>query len=265
MALGYKMKLRIKKYEIVNGFKVIRDEGRIGKKRPGSAVCKICNNEFDCDIYQLRYRKGCGCIKPNPMPKMNSFINGFAVIQDLGRINGNRRVKVKCKVCEKELEGQVQNLKTAKSCGCLKAKEIICSYKHTQPRIYRIYKNMLNRCYDNKHKSSHNYGSRGINVCGLWVNNADSFCEWALKNGYEDSLTLDRINGSMGYAPNNCRWTTVTEQNRNARSNVLCIEIVKMIRGEDRAIMTTQQIADKYGLARTTVSGVLNFYSWNNI
>lgn len=265
MALEYRMKLRINQYDIVNGFKIIRDDGRIGRKRPGRAICKVCFQEFECDIYNLKYNKGCGCINSCPMPEMKEFINSFEVLEDLGRIKGNRRAKVKCKVCLKEFEGQVQNLKVAKSCGCLKGKEIICSFKESHPRLFRIYKNMKKRCYDSNHKSFHNYGARGIAVCGLWLNNPDSFCEWALNNGYKDKLTLDRINGSMGYAPDNCRWITVTEQNRNARTNVLCIELVKMIRNEDRKKMTVQQIADKYGLGRTTVSGVLNFHTWNNI
>lgn len=54
-------------------------------------------------------------------------------------------------------------------------------------------------------------------------------------------------------------------RNRNAHSNVLCVEIVKMIRNEDREKMKAQKISDKYGLSRTTASGVLNFHEWNNI
>lgn len=259
------MKLLIKKYTEVNGFKVIRDDGRVGRKRPGRAICKVCGLEFECEIYNLKYRKGCGCINSFPMPDLQEEINSFKVLQDLGRNNGNRRVRVQCKICLKEFEAQVQNLKVAQSCGCLQGKPIVCSYKHSHPRIFRIYKNMMKRCNDTKHVSFHNYGARGIDVCGLWTKNPNEFCKWAIKNGYEDNLTIDRINGSMGYSPDNCRWITVTQQNRNARSNVLCIEIVKMIRDEDRSKMTVQDIADKYGINRTTASAVLNHHTWNNI
>lgn len=259
------MKLRILQYKIVNGFKIIRDDGRIGRKRVGRAICKECGKEFECDIYDLKYRKGCGCINPCPMPEMKDSINGFQVIKDLGRLKGNRRVIVKCKACSNEFEGQVQNLKVAKSCGCLKGKKILCSYKQSHPRLFRIYKNMIKRCYEAKHKSYHNYGERGITVSVDWRENPDSFCKWALKNGYEENLTLDRINGSKNYEAENCRWATVTEQNRNARTNVLNEEIVKMIRSENRNLMTVQQIADKYNLARGTVSSVLNFNTWRDI
>lgn len=255
----------IKSYDEVNGFNIIRDDGRIGRRRPGRAICKQCSKEFECDIYNLRYNKGCGCHDKTPLPDLDLFINGFEVIEDLGRIKGNRRAKVKCKVCNKKFEGQVQNIKLAKSCGCLKGKEIDCSYKQTHPRLFRIYKGMIARCYNSKHKSFYNYGQKGIKVFGLWKECPDKFFEWALENGYKDNLSLDRKNGSMSYLPDNCRWITVTEQNRNARTNVLCEEIVKMIKKEDRAIMTVQMIADKYGLKRLTVSAVLNNYTWNNI
>lgn len=257
--------LVIKRYDVVNGFKIIRDDGRLGRKRPGRSICKACSKEFECNIYQLRDLKGCGCVNPNPAPKLDNYINGFEVVKDLGRINGNRRAQVKCRACYKLFEGQVQNLKVAKSCGCLKGKAIVCSYKASSKRLFGIYKNMISRCYNEAHKSFYNYGAKDIKVCWQWRDSPDSFCEWALSNGYQDNLSVDRVNGLKGYEPNNCRWVTVTEQNRNARSNVLNRELVKMIRNEDRGKMKVQEIADKYGLNRTTTSSVLNFHTWRDI
>lgn len=255
----------LKSYQEINGFKIIRDDGRIGRKRLGRAICKVCNKEFECNLYQLHDLSGCGCHPKTPLPKLEKFVNGFEVLEDLGRMSGNRRIKVKCKVCQKEFDGQVQNLKVAKSCGCLKGKEIVCSYKQSHARLFRIYKNMVKRCYDEKHKSFHNYGKRGIKVCWQWLDSPDDFCSWALNNGYQEELSLDRVNGLKGYEPENCRWITVTEQNRNARSNVLNKELVKMIRSEDRSKMKIQEIADKYNLPRTTISSVLNYYTWIEI
>jgi hypothetical protein len=259
------MKLVIKNYEKVNDFEVIEDKGRVGRYRPGIAKCPFCKLNFECNIYNLKYLKSCGCFNPNPMPELDKFINGFEVLKDYGRVNGNRRVKVKCKICEKEFDGQVQNIKLAKSCGCLKGKEIICKYKNSHKRLLRIYRNMKSRCYNINHKSYYNYGKKGIDICNEWLINPDTFCKWSLENNYNDSLSIDRIDGTKGYSPENCRWITVTEQNRNARTNVMNKDIAKMIRKEDRSIMTVQQIADKYNLARTTVSSVLNYYTWNNI
>jgi hypothetical protein len=265
MNLGEIMKLRIQRYEEVNGYKIIRDDGRIGRKRPGRAICKQCSSEFECDIYNLKYNKGCGCINPCPAPDLEKFINGFEVVEDIGRINGNRRVKVKCKVCSLIFEGQVQNIKVAKSCGCKKGKKVECSFRQSHERLFRIYRNMIKRCYDVKHKSFYNYGAKGIDVCSAWLESPDAFCKWSLGNRYADNLSIDRINGTKGYHPDNCRWITVTEQNRNARTNVLNKDLVRLIRAEDRSIMTVQEIADKYGLCRGTASAVLNYYTWIDI
>lgn len=47
-----------------------------------------------------------------------------------------------------------------------------------------------------------------------------NFYDWAIKNGYNDSLTIDRINPDAGYEPANCRWVTMETQANNSRSNV---------------------------------------------
>lgn len=260
------MKLVIERYEEVNGFKIVKDDGRIGRKRPGSALCKVCKKEFECNIYTLRDVQSCGCVNPNPPPSLPKFINGFEVIKDLGKPNkGARRVIVKCKICKKLKEGQVQNFKIALSCGCLKGKTIVCSYKHSHERLFRIYKNMLARCYDTKHKSYHNYGNLGILVCKEWKNNPDLFCEWALENGYKFNLSIDRIDGKKGYKPDNCRWVTVTEQNRNARTNVLNEEIVKLIRIDHFNGLSIKDLMKKYNVKRGSISQVINNRIWKEV
>ena len=76
---------------------------------------------------------------------------------------------------------------------------------------------MKNRC-DNGNK---NDGGRGITVCNEWKNNFDAFYEWALNNGYNETLTIDRIDVNGNYCPENCRWATITEQQNNKRTNVI--------------------------------------------
>lgn len=87
-------------------------------------------------------------------------------------------------------------------------------------RLYSIWLNMRVRC-NNKHSKNYDlYGGRGITIAPEW-NNYLSFKDWALSHGYDDSLSIDRINVNGNYEPNNCRWSTQKEQMRNTRNNHL--------------------------------------------
>lgn len=85
-------------------------------------------------------------------------------------------------------------------------------------RLYAIYKDMIRRCHSEKDKRQtgyKKYGARGIKVCDEWKNNRTVFFEWALSNGYEENLSLDRIDSFGNYEPSNCRWATRAQQSRN--------------------------------------------------
>lgn len=88
-------------------------------------------------------------------------------------------------------------------------------------RLYRIYRNMLSRCNNPRVRSYARYGGRGIIVCKEWKDNFSTFRDWALSNGYNDELTLDRINNEGNYEPDNCRWATYQEQSLNTSRNHL--------------------------------------------
>ena len=109
------------------------------------------------------------------------------------------------------------------SCGCLRAKtarETMTTHGQTGTRLHNIWKNMLERCTNPNHKNYLIYGGRGINVCDEWSSSFEVFFEWAVNNGYDDTLSLDRANVDMGYNPRNCRWITQKEQCNNTRRNI---------------------------------------------
>ena len=73
-------------------------------------------------------------------------------------------------------------------------------------RLYRIWAGMKQRCNNPKNTRFSNYGGKGIKVCQEWDASYDSFAKWSAENGYTDDLTIDRIDSSKGYCPDNCRW-----------------------------------------------------------
>ena len=112
------------------------------------------------------------------------------------------------------------------SCGCYR-KELLMEHSQkikthnlSRKRIYRIWKHMLKRCYDNKSSNYNFYGKRGITVCDEWRNDVTEFNRWALANGYDDTLTIERIDVNKDYSPKNCTWIPMEMQANNKRNTI---------------------------------------------
>lgn len=112
------------------------------------------------------------------------------------------------------------------------------------PRLRYIWHGMLRRCTKENHNCYHRYGGRGISVCEEWKDYV-LFARWAIKNGYADGLSLDRINNDGNYEPNNCRWITEKEQHNNTcRSQFATIDGVKK---------TITEWAEEYSMNPNTI------------
>jgi len=111
--------------------------------------------------------------------------------------------------------------------------------------LYGRWNGMKQRCSNpNSHKYS-NYGARGIKVCDEWMEYR-VFKKWSLENGFEEHLTIDRIDTNGDYESSNCRWTNYKEQANNKRNNRLVVY-------EDEEY-TLAELSDKTGIKSATLS-----------
>lgn len=92
-------------------------------------------------------------------------------------------------------------------------------HKKEPKRLYKAWIGMKERCHNLNHLQYKEYGGRGIKVCQEWRHNFIAFRDWALANGYNELLIIDRRENNEGYSPDNCRWVTYKESANNRRSN----------------------------------------------
>ncbi len=156
------------------------------------------------------------------------------IIEDLGYYlkNGHKRPDhyVRCicscgNIVEEVSFRKVKNGQT-QSCGCLqKERTSVATKKHglSSDKLYYIRNTMINRCYDKNLPKYKNYGARGIKVCDEWLNKENGFINfynWAVDNGYQEGLTLERKDVNGNYCPENCCWIPAQEQAKNKTTTI---------------------------------------------
>lgn len=180
-----------------------------------------------------------------------------------GRTANKPVVRWKC-ICECGnrliTEGNSLRRGRTKSCGCLNQVSRLKNLKRvthggSQTRLYHIWAHMKQRCSNPNVERYPLYGGRGIKVCESWNKSFSAFRDWALSNGYSDSLTLDRINVDGDYEPKNCRWATMKQQQNNKQFN-RNIEF----NGETK---TLSEWADHIGINVNTLNSRIDLYCWS--
>lgn len=203
---------------------------RAGSNKKGRALWKC-----KCDCGNIKITDGthlltgdtvsCGCKQKegNAQDLSGKRYGRLTVIKRAE--NRGEKVAWVCKCdCGKDTIVTTDLLKSGrtKSCGCY-SRECVSKRRNKGygRRLINTYNHMKQRCYNENDAGYPNYGGRGISVCKEWRENPDSFYKWAIKNGYKDNLTIDRIDVNGNYEPNNCRWETIETQANNRRNNII--------------------------------------------
>lgn len=170
---------------------------------------------------------------------------------------GQRMFKVRCD-CGREKYAKPSFLFNRKMVCC----GLDCKYhqegydKRTRHRLYTTWRNMIARCENPNSVRFKYYGGRGITVCDEWRNDFWAFAKWGEENGYEEGLTIDRIDCDGWYSPENCRWATYKEQNNNQHKRYTFTDYkynkgkLYEMNGEKK---TLAYWCDKYGILEQTV------------
>ena len=205
------------------------------------AVCKCdCGNVIRRGVYHLLRDRAKSCGKCGYKESRSSMHNRedltgkrFGKLIVIGRdtTSVERQWVAKCD-CGNEVICKTRQLTSGdrKSCGkCGFATEVLVKRSkmynsEDEIRLSDVLNMMKQRCYNPRVRSYPNYGAKGVTVCDEWrgPNGTRNFIDWALTNGYHKGLSIDRINAGIyhekqngPYAPWNCRWATIKEQNNN--------------------------------------------------
>lgn len=117
--------------------------------------------------------------------------------------NNAKLYRARCLKCGKERISRIGSIKDTTTC---QYGHTFTQREWTCPRLRNIYSKMKDRCTNSNRKDSRWYHDKGIKICQEWLENPLLFEKWALENGYEDGLTIDRLDETKDYCPENCHW-----------------------------------------------------------
>lgn len=171
----------------------------------------------------------------------------LTVVSEAERVKGKRQVVCQCS-CGKTTVVRVELLRNgkAKSCGCLRS-EVVASKNHVHGKSespeYRVWANMMQRCYVESSDRYKQYGGRGIRVCERWHLAANFLADMGPRPSPEHSI--ERTDNDADYSPKNCIWATAQQQQRNTtRTSKI------QFRGESWCLTDLEA---EFGVSRSTI------------
>jgi hypothetical protein len=156
---------------------------------------------------------------------------------------------------EKVVDGN--SLRSGRSCRCIKchaSSGLRTTHGQKKTRLYTIWSRMIGRCENSNDEAYPRYGGRGILINPAWRQSFETFRDWALANGYDETLTIDRRDNDGNYEPANCRWATYAEQSRNTSRN-------RPIEYQGRTVLVCD-LAIEVGLPQDILKNRIFRYGW---
>lgn len=177
----------------------------------------------------------------------------FGMLVAIGLVEGTRTTwRFRCD-CGNEVTLKISRVFHGQlSCGCMslitkkKWAESHITHGESKTTLYRKYRSMIERCEKPSNWEYKRYGGRGITVCDEWRRSFSAFRNWAYSTGYDPNLdgrteqSIDRIDNNGPYCPENCRWSTAYEQQKNR-------EITKLYPFNE-SLYSASEFADKFGI-----------------
>lgn len=164
-----------------------------------------------------------------PFAEGTSYFTTMKMIEDLGMQYPCEKSKTKqhfgifeCSRCGKPFRSALYSINGGytKSCGCVgiqKVRDRMSKHGLYKHPLYHVWAAMKQRCLNPKNIQYIEWGGRGITICPEWISDFVLFFNWAMNNGYQHGLRLDRENNDGAYSPENCRWVDDFDSKVNIR------------------------------------------------
>lgn len=166
--------------------------------------------------------------------------------------------KCKCNVCGWTSYFSLYKIQQTTSCTHTNRNGGYREYKPfwVNKRLKQIFNGMMQRCYNSNDMHYGLYGQKGVKICDDWINNPSLFEAWSIKNGYDDSLTIDRIDSNGDYCPENCRWISCEDNSKyKSTTNIIVV---------DEESHTGRDWAKVLGFGMNTINTYIRLYGMDD-